>query len=62
MQVLVPRVGVIGLGGLGHMGVKLAAAMGAEVNESFVNQRVRSKMHTPSGSEAFRAEQRCTAV
>ena len=25
------RVGVIGLGGLGHMGVKLAAAMGAEV-------------------------------
>lgn len=25
------RVGVVGLGGLGHMGVKLAAAMGAEV-------------------------------
>lgn len=25
------RVGIIGLGGLGHMGVKLAAAMGAEV-------------------------------
>jgi uncharacterized zinc-type alcohol dehydrogenase-like protein len=25
------RVGVIGLGGLGHMGVKIAAAMGAEV-------------------------------
>jgi uncharacterized zinc-type alcohol dehydrogenase-like protein len=25
------RVGVIGLGGLGHMGVKLAAALGAEV-------------------------------
>jgi len=25
------RIGVIGLGGLGHMGVKLAAAMGAEV-------------------------------
>src|SRR6185436_4340135 len=25
------KVGVVGLGGLGHMGVKLAAAMGAEV-------------------------------
>jgi uncharacterized zinc-type alcohol dehydrogenase-like protein len=25
------RVGIVGLGGLGHMGVKLAAAMGAEV-------------------------------
>lgn len=25
------RVGILGLGGLGHMGVKLAAAMGAEV-------------------------------
>src|SRR5579862_9464050 len=25
------RVGVVGLGGLGHMAVKLAAAMGAEV-------------------------------
>ncbi|CCP04920.1 alcohol dehydrogenase [Erwinia amylovora Ea644] len=25
------RVGVIGLGGLGHMSVKLAAALGAEV-------------------------------
>jgi len=25
------RIGVVGLGGLGHMGVKLAAAMGAEV-------------------------------
>ena len=26
------RVGIVGLGGLGHMGVKLAAAMGAEVS------------------------------
>ena len=25
------RVGIVGLGGLGHMGVKIAAAMGADV-------------------------------
>jgi uncharacterized zinc-type alcohol dehydrogenase-like protein len=39
------RVGVLGLGGLGHMGVKLAVAMGAEVTmlKSYCQQRKRCK-------------------
>jgi uncharacterized zinc-type alcohol dehydrogenase-like protein len=36
------RVGILGLGGLGHMGVKIAAAMGAEVT---------MLSHTPSKAE-----------
>ncbi|MFN7914256.1 MAG: NAD(P)-dependent alcohol dehydrogenase [Vicinamibacterales bacterium] len=36
------RVGVIGLGGLGHMGVKLAAAMGARVTVFSTSDRKRA--------------------
>jgi uncharacterized zinc-type alcohol dehydrogenase-like protein len=36
------RVGVIGLGGLGHMGVKFAAAMGAEVTIFSTSEKKRA--------------------
>lgn len=36
------KVGVIGLGGLGHMGVKLAAAMGAEVTVLSTSEKKRA--------------------
>lgn len=39
------RVGVLGLGGLGHMGVKLAAAMGAEVTMLSHNPSKKADAH-----------------
>ncbi|MEO8800589.1 MAG: zinc-binding dehydrogenase, partial [Polyangiaceae bacterium] len=36
------RVGVVGLGGLGHMGVKIAAAMGAEVTMLSTSENKRA--------------------
>ena len=39
------RVGVIGLGGLGHLGVKLAHAMGAEVHVLTTSARKREDAH-----------------
>jgi uncharacterized zinc-type alcohol dehydrogenase-like protein len=40
------RVGVIGLGGLGHMAVKLASAMGAEVTVFSTSQRKEKDAHS----------------
>lgn len=46
------RVGVVGLGGLGHMGVKLAAAMGADVTV-FSTSRSKEKDAKRLGAKAF---------
>jgi len=46
------RVGVVGLGGLGHMGVKLAAAMGADVTV-FSTSRSKEKDARRLGANAF---------
>ena len=54
------RVGVIGLGGLGHMAVKLAAAMGAEVTV-FSTSRSKEPDARKFGAHAF-AETRDPAV
>ena len=55
------RVGIIGLGGLGHLGVKLARAMGAEVAVFSTSERKRAdalrlgatEFHVHSDLEAF---------
>jgi uncharacterized zinc-type alcohol dehydrogenase-like protein len=46
------RVAVVGLGGLGHMGVKLAAAMGADVTV-FSTSRSKEKDARRMGAHAF---------
>ena len=46
------RVGVIGLGGLGHMAVKLAAALGAKVTVIFHSPGKREKA-LETGADAF---------
>ncbi len=46
------RVGVVGLGGLGHMGVKLAAAMGADVTV-FSTSRSKEKDAKRLGAKSF---------
>jgi alcohol dehydrogenase (NADP+) len=54
------RVGVVGLGGLGHMAVKLAAAMGAEVTV-FSTSRAKEADARRLGAHAF-AETRDPAI
>ena len=46
------RVGVLGLGGLGHMAVKLAVAMGAEVT-MLSHSLPKKQMHKRLGAHKF---------
>jgi uncharacterized zinc-type alcohol dehydrogenase-like protein len=50
------RVGVVGLGGLGHMAVKLAASMGAEVTVLSTSRR-QGRRRAPAGRLPLRRHQ-----
>jgi uncharacterized zinc-type alcohol dehydrogenase-like protein len=44
------KVGIVGLGGLGHMGVKIAASMGAEVTVFSTSPILKSGQNSPVGN------------